>query len=30
MSATLGYDEQFVLTDEFDAETLKLMEELGI
>lgn len=33
-TSTLDYDmdidEQFIVTDEFDAETLKLMADLGI
>ena len=29
-TATAEYDEQFIMTDEFDAETLALMAELGI
>jgi hypothetical protein len=29
-TATDTYDEQFIITDEFDAETLALMAELGI
>jgi hypothetical protein len=28
--ATMIEDEQFIITDEFDAETLALMAELGI
>ena len=28
--ATLTFDEEFIITDEFDAETLRLMEDLGI